>query len=195
MISPVKNLFIASQVRSGSTWVGERVAYFLERHCNQIAFGLTMESFRDLQVDSDAKQVNAIFDTLWCDPTGLATCKMQCASLSVIYRESLSSPEDEERFFGPKTAWIVLRRKDPLRQAVSLAAARKSTQHHHCGQAESGAAIEHDHEEINDALGAIKSYPMKTLLGKACWRLPASKPKARHKSRQLQAHWHIRWQR
>lgn len=155
MSHPIKNIFIASEVRSGSTWVGELIAYFLQQHTGHVAFGLTIESFRALNSESSAAQVCDIFDNLWRDASGLATCKLQCASLSVIYRESLISQAVRDRFFGPESVWIVLRRKDTLRQAVSLAAARKVNQYHHYEAADDETGVDLGALEANDALVAI----------------------------------------
>lgn len=155
MLPPVRNLFIASEVRSGSTWVAELLAYFLERHQLHDAFGLTRESFRELDTHSSAQDACGIFDALWRDATGLATAKLQCASLSLVYREAQHAPELMQRFFGPDSAWIVLRRRDTLRQAVSLAAARKSERYHHYGDAPADADVGVSAEATDDALGAI----------------------------------------
>ncbi len=155
MSHTIKNIFIASEVRSGSTWVGELIAYFLQQHTSHVAFGLTIESFRELNSESSATQVCDIFDSLWRDGSGLATCKLQCASLSVIFRESIASPAVRDRFFGPESVWIVLRRKDTLRQAVSLAAARKVNQYHHYEVAADDTGVDLGALEANDALGAI----------------------------------------
>ena len=155
MLPPVRNLFIASEVRSGSTWVGELLAYFLEQHGRQVAFGLTHETFRDLDETSTYQDACRLFDQMWRDPTGLATAKLQCASLSLVYREAQHSPELMSRFFGPDTAWIVLRRRDTLRQAVSLSAARRSERYHHYGDTQADADLGVGHEETDDALAAI----------------------------------------
>ena len=155
MLPPVRNLFIASEVRSGSTWVGELLAYFMAQHGMPVAFGLTQETFRELDQTSTAEQACRLFDALWRDPTGLATAKLQCASLSLVYREAQQSPELMRRFFGPDTAWIVLRRKDTLRQAVSLSAARQSQRYHHYGDAQAEADLGVGHEQTDDALAAI----------------------------------------
>lgn len=151
----MRNLFIASEVRSGSTWVGELLAYFLQEHGCQVAFGLTQETFRDLDESSTAQDACRLFDMLWRDPTGLATAKLQCASLSLVYREAQQCPELMSRFFGPDTAWIVLRRRDTLRQAVSLAAARRSERYHHYNDTQSDADLGVGHEDTDDALAAI----------------------------------------
>lgn len=155
MLPPVRNLFIASEVRSGSTWVGELLAYFLDRHGLHTAFGLTQETFREMDMTSTADEACRLFDALWRDTTGLATAKLQCASLSLIYREAQHSAELMRRFFGPETAWIVLRRRDTLRQAVSLSAARRSARYHHYGDTEADADLGIGHRDTDDALAAI----------------------------------------
>ncbi len=153
---PTRNLFIASEVRSGSTWLAELIAYFAEHHCARMAFGLSFEFFRHLNHHSTADDVCQQFDALWRDSGGLATGKLQCASLSIVCREALRSTAVRDRFFGEDTLWIVLRRQDRLRQAVSLAAARRTGQYHHYGPAAAQqVSLDIPPEEVNAALKAI----------------------------------------
>lgn len=156
MQGPTRNLFIASEVRSGSTWLAELIAYFAEHHCARMAFGLSFEFFRHLNHDSTAEDVCKEFDALWRDEGGLATGKLQCASLSIVCREAMRSTAVHDRFFGEDTLWIVLRRQDRLRQAVSLAAARRTGQYHHYGHAAAQhGALDIPPVEVNAALKAI----------------------------------------
>lgn len=126
---PTKTLFIASEVRSGSTWVAELLAYSLDKH-KVSAFGLTHEVFSGFCHTTTSDEVAAAFDALWRDASGVASAKIMCSSLSIICREAMNSPAVAERFFGPNVKWIVIHRENRISQAVSLAVARKTGRYH-----------------------------------------------------------------
>lgn len=56
-----------------------------------------------------------------------------CKALSVIHRNSDTDEDLKDCFFGPDAYWIVIRRRDRIAQAVSLAMARNSGLYHFYG--------------------------------------------------------------
>jgi Stf0 sulphotransferase len=123
-------LFLASAVRSGSTYIAEEVAYRLERDAGFQFFGLTRDSFSQLANGSTAADVLNIYGSLFLDRSGWATSKIHCSALSIITREARRDATVRKAFFGPMSRWIIVRRHDKVAQAVSLAMARKTGRWH-----------------------------------------------------------------
>jgi len=150
-------LFIASSVRSGSTYIAEEIAYRLQRDAGFQFFGLTKDAFSELTDHSTAGEIKAIYSGLFLDKSGWASSKIHCAGLSLITRESRRDAELHEAFFGAKARWIIVRRRNRISQAVSLAHARKSGAWHVYGESPPAAddAAEIAWKEVEDALRAI----------------------------------------
>jgi LPS sulfotransferase NodH/transposase-like protein len=120
-----KALIIASQVRSGSTFVAESIAYHFEGIFGDVLFDLTREHFAGLSDTSSHEQILTLFNSLYLGHQGWIATKIMCAALSVIVRESRKADSLNDAFFGPNTYWIIVRRRETVGQAVSLAYARE----------------------------------------------------------------------
>jgi transposase-like protein/LPS sulfotransferase NodH len=121
-----RTLIIASGVRSGSTFIAESIAYHFQAVAGMMLFGLTKEHFDDLNNRSRAPEILRRLGSLWKNAEGWAATKIMCGSLSVMTRESRRKSELRSALFGPDTYWIVVRRRDRIRRAVSLAFAKRS---------------------------------------------------------------------
>ena len=148
---------MASEVRSGSTFIAESIAYELNKNCGYEFWGLTHEKFSHLSGDSDPAEILSTLSGLYLDKCGFASSKVMCKALSIIHREANKSSEVREAFWGDNTYWIVVRRKDRIKQAISLAVARKSQTYHFYDNPDK--APDRDmtvsDKEISDALQAI----------------------------------------
>jgi hypothetical protein len=152
-----KCLFIASEVRCGSTFVAETIAYELNRSCGYGVWGLTKEQFSFVDKDTGADELMNAWSALHLDGCGFASSKLMCKALSFIYRRAQESDELREAFFGENAYWIVVRRQDRIEQAVSLALALKTNTFHHYGDPDAAKdkAAELTLEEMDWALKAV----------------------------------------
>ena len=151
-----KSLFIASEVRSGSTLTAEYIAYHFERVSQFMLFGLTKEPFGQLTAASTSDDVLNIYRSLYRDVSGFACAKIMVNSLSIITKRSHENEEIQRYFFGDEARWIVVRRRDRLKQAVSLAVASKSGRFHVYDSSETAAADEITMAEAQSALEKIE---------------------------------------
>jgi transposase-like protein len=117
---------MASGVRSGSTFIAESIAYHFHAASGMMLFDLTKEHLDGINNRSRAPEILSRLHSLWTNAEGWAATKIMCNSLSVMTRESLRKSELETALFGPSTYWIVVRRRDRIRRAVSLACAKRS---------------------------------------------------------------------
>ena len=153
-----KTLFLASPVRSGSTYIAEEIAYRLQRYGEFEFFDLTRDAFAGLTDSSTAAEIKEVYGKLFEDPrSGWSTTKIHCAGLSIITREARRDPELREAFFGANSRWIIVQRRNKIAQAVSLATARKSDVWHVYGDPESAGDqdVKVGVTEIQKALHAI----------------------------------------
>jgi LPS sulfotransferase NodH len=128
-----KYLFIASEVRSGSTYIAESLSYELDRNFGFAMWGLAKEKFSQLDEISTSENILMILNQLHLDKSGFSTSKLMCKALSVIHRAAQKSGDIRQAFFGNNCYWIVVRRRDRIKQAVSLAIARKTGNYHFYG--------------------------------------------------------------
>jgi hypothetical protein len=128
-----KSLFIASEVRCGSTFVAETIAYELHRSCGYGLWDLAKEKFSFVDANTNADEVLHAWSWLYLDSCGFVSSKLMCKALSFIYRRAQESDHLREAFFGENAFWIVVRRRDRIEQAVSLALALKTQTFHHYG--------------------------------------------------------------
>lgn len=150
------NLFIASDVRSGSTYAAESIAYTLNQEAGAQFWDLAQEKFSSLSSRSEAPDILDVYDELWVNEYGFKSAKIMCASLSIILNRSKQSAKLRRIFFGSRTYWIVVRRRNKIRQAVSLAFAKKSGLFHFYGQGEAqDAGIQVSDEEVMECFKAI----------------------------------------
>ena len=125
-----KSLFIASEVRCGSTFLAESIAYELNQNFGCHFWELAKEPFAYFDEATTAEQALATWRSLYLDASGFVTAKLMCKALSVLHRLARSSEAVREAFFGESAHWIVLRRSDRVEQAVSLALAKKTETYH-----------------------------------------------------------------
>jgi hypothetical protein len=153
-----KTLFLASEVRSGSTYIAESLAYYLEQQFGYSFYGLAKELFSCLDDSSSTEGVLKIYSALFLDKSGWSSSKLMCSSLSIIVRESRRSVAVRSAFFGDETFWIIVRRRDKIKQAVSLAMARKTGLYHYYGDGDESpdSKCQVNKQEIQDALRAIE---------------------------------------
>ena len=126
-----KSLFIASEVRCGSTFVAETVAYELNKSCGFELWDLGHERFSFVGENTSADEILKVWSMLYCDRSGFVGAKLMSKALSFIYNRALDCDELREAFFGDDAYWIVVRRQDRIEQAVSLALALKTGTFHH----------------------------------------------------------------
>jgi hypothetical protein len=151
-------LFLASEVRCCSTFVAESIAYELHEYFGLEMWDLARETFGDIDDDTDSGEWLSRWRGLFLDPaSGFVASKFMCRSLSFLHRVAARTPAVSEAFFGPNAYWIVLRRRDRLEQAVSLAAARKSGAFHHYGDPDQAGDrdVELTLEEMDAALKSV----------------------------------------
>jgi LPS sulfotransferase NodH/transposase-like protein len=125
-----KALIIASEVRSGSTFVAESIAYHFHEIFDDVLFGLTKEDFAGLRHTSSHTEILTKFNSLYSGHQGWIATKIMCAALSVIVREARKDESTKDAFFGSNAHWIILRRRNRVSQAVSLAYAKKTGDWH-----------------------------------------------------------------
>lgn len=125
-----KALIIASEVRSGSTFVAESIAYHFDEIFGNVLFDLTREHFAHLSHRSSHAEILTKFNSLYLGHQGWVASKIMCASLSIMVREARKAEALRETLFGQHVHWIIVRRRMRARQAVSLAYARKTGDWH-----------------------------------------------------------------
>jgi len=125
-----KSLFIASEVRCGSTFIAETLAYELNQNFGFELWDLAHERFSHLHDGSTPEDALETWRELYLDGSGFVSSKIMCKALSVLHRLARESEAVREAFFGEDAHWIVLRRNDRIEQAVSLALASKTKTYH-----------------------------------------------------------------
>ena len=150
-----KTLFIASEVRSGSTFVAETLAYELHAALGYDLWQLSHEPFQELTESSTPDEVLSLLARLHLDASGFAAAKILCRQMALLWRLASASPAVRTAFFGPRAYWVVVRRADRVDQAVSLAAARKSGVFHHYDDPPTPPEVSLELDEIEAALKAI----------------------------------------
>ena len=126
-----KSLFIASEVRCGSTFLAESLAYELNQNFGFHLWDLSKEHFSHFDENTTPEQALATWGALYLDGSGFVAAKLMCKALSVLHRLARRSEAVRDAFFGENAHWIVQRRSDRVEQAVSLALARKTQTFHY----------------------------------------------------------------
>lgn len=151
------NLFIASEVRSGSTYIAESLAYSFSDSFKMDFWDAGKELFNLINDSTDSSQIGSILSSLGQNGVGIKCSKIMCGSLSIICREVKKNPDLYDEFFGEKACWIIIRRRNKIKQAVSLATAIASDTWHFYGDPDTSpdnkASI--TNESIYDALKMI----------------------------------------
>lgn len=148
---------MASEVRSGSTFIAEAVAYSLERDFGFKFFQLAEERLNFITQESSQSEVLTTLESLYLDSSGFACTKIMCAALSLICDRTRFSKHLSDLVFGTKTIWLIVRRRKKIRQAVSLAYSRQSGVYHYYDKINPSEDeyISVSNHDINIALGAI----------------------------------------
>jgi hypothetical protein len=149
-----KRIFLASEARCGSTYLAEKIAYSVFDSYGIELWDLAQEHFSSINFRSKIDDIRHIASNLWTNKLGYQCCKIMCPQISIITKVAKTNPDLKEIFFGSTTKWIILRRKDRIRQAASLAHAQKTGQFHvyDCSQSK---ASDMSHEEIRTALDSV----------------------------------------
>lgn len=126
----MKYLFLASEVRSGSTLGAALIANYYSKTVGSEFFDLTRERFNQISIASTAEDMRQVCDLSHVDRSGIRCSKIMVEQISLARKFAETDPHLEERFFGDETRWIVIRRKNRIRQAVSLAFAKKDGRFH-----------------------------------------------------------------
>lgn len=147
--------FLASEVRSGSTYIAELISYSLNASFGYELWDLASEHLRNLNDYSTAADVHARISSLWLSPQNIRSSKVMCAALSVISRWTRRNPELKQRVFGDSAKWIIVRRRDKIRQAVSLAVARQSGVFHNYDSSAADDEVSVSMKDVEDALSAV----------------------------------------
>jgi hypothetical protein len=152
-----KCLFIASEVRCGSTFVAETIAYELKKAFDFELWDLAKERFSYLDENSTPEQALETRAWLHYDISGFAAAKIMCKGLSHLHRLAQISSKVREAFFSDRIYWIIVRRRDRIAQATSLALARQTQMFHYYGDPELAAdnAVELTLGEVDAALKAV----------------------------------------
>lgn len=150
-------LFILSEARSGSTYVAEVIAYSLFETFGIEFWDLAKEPFNHLTDASKANDATIVLDHLFLNQAGIRCAKLLCGQMSIINREAQADPILHQRLFGPSNFWLVVRRRNPVAQAVSLAHARASGIYHAFDHAldQPKAVNAVTYDDVYDALKAI----------------------------------------
>lgn len=128
-MSSIRNVFIASEVRSGSTYLAESIAYTLFKLNEWNLWDLTKEHFSSLNQTTTPSDLLQLLNSLYTDSSGFRTAKIMVSSLSVICAQSHIDSVDDA-FFGDQSYWIILLRENLIRQAISLSFARQTGIYH-----------------------------------------------------------------
>jgi hypothetical protein len=126
----MRTLFLASEVRSGSTYIAELIAYNLAAKFGGSIWGLTKEPLQPLSGNADPAHVRRLLAELPVSHAGLRAGMIKRTHFEWIEALSQEDPEFEQIFFGPDTYWILVNRRDVLAQAVSLNCAICSDTYH-----------------------------------------------------------------
>jgi hypothetical protein len=127
----IRNLFIASEVRSGSTFIAESLAYSFSNSYGVDFWNLSMEFFNSLSNGSGPADIYKILGGIGANQKGMRCAKLMCGALSIISRETKENESLRNFFFGESTCWIIIRRRNKIKQAVSLATALSSRNWHY----------------------------------------------------------------
>ena len=151
----VRNFFLLSEVRSGSTYAAELIAYnFGDQHGSEW-WGLAHEPFQQLTEEATGADLRAALGAIAVTPGGVRPAMIKCAHLETIDVIVDRDPDLRDEFFGPRGHWLVLRRGDLLAQAVSLHCALCSGSFHDYAAVPSCTPCRGTIPEVLDALSMI----------------------------------------
>lgn len=128
---PVKALFMASEVRSGSTYIAETISYSLFQSYGIECWDLALEKFSALAEDRRPALAKSILTGIFISQGGFRCAKLMVKDIVGLLNAVDEDPSLAESFLSDECAWIIVRRRNKFRQAVSLAYAQTSRVYHH----------------------------------------------------------------
>lgn len=135
--------------------MAELLSYTLDASGGGEAWELTKEQFRHFNDRSTPADVAESISALWLSPQAIRSAKVMCSALSVLIRCARADNALHDLAFGSRAKWIVVRRRNRIRQAVSLAMARKTNQYHVYAPVEDERPVDVSLQEIEAALRAV----------------------------------------
>jgi LPS sulfotransferase NodH len=148
-------LFMASEVRCGSTYVAELISYSLNASLGFEVWDLAKELLRNVDDSCSPLDIRTEVSALWLSPHNIRSSKLMCPQLSIMTRCARVDRSLEELVFGKDARWIIVRRRNKIRQAVSLAVARKSGVYHSYEHDKAQGSGEASAADVEDALRAV----------------------------------------
>jgi len=138
--------------------VAECLAYHLDHQFGYSLYALANEYFARLNDTSTEADVMEIYSSLYRDKSGWTSSKAMCGSLSILVREARRSAKVNSAFFGTSAFWIIVRRRDKVKQAASLALARAAGFYHYYGDVTVSPDQAHQISvrQLEDALRAVE---------------------------------------
>lgn len=151
-----KALFILSDVRCGSTYASELIAYNASHYHGMELWALPKEPFQATTDHTSPAELVSAFDGLWVNPHGWRSGMIKCAHLSIINKLSAEYGALQERFFGSSAFWVVIRRDDVFARAVSLAYALHTGRFHEYENNDNSAGSPGiSHDQIRESLKMV----------------------------------------
>lgn len=151
-----KALFVLSDVRCGSTYASELIAYNASQYHGMELWALPKEPFQAITNHTSPAELVSAFDSLWVNPHGWRSGMIKCAHLSIINKLSAESDALQERFFGSSAFWVVIRRDDVFARAVSLAYALHTGRFHEYENNDNSTGSPGiSHEQIRECLKMV----------------------------------------
>ncbi len=146
---------MASEVRSGSTYAAELLAYAFADIKNLNFWDLTRETLSHISHTSTSEEILAELQAIWVNEAGFRSSKIMCAQLSILCREARKNPSLSRMLFDDDAYWLIVRRRDRIPQAVSLAFARNDGIFHAYSAEASATPPYVAMSDIDNALKAI----------------------------------------
>jgi LPS sulfotransferase NodH len=153
----MKALWMAAEVRSGSTYIAETLAYSFSASFGIDCWALARENFAPLNEDSRPETVRALLGQLYINQAGFRSSKLMVKDMGALFRAADAGPALRDEFFVDDCAWIVVRRRNKVRQAVSAALAAASGTYHYYGGSgpDPDSAVDLPMELVREAMVAI----------------------------------------
>jgi LPS sulfotransferase NodH len=129
----MKALWMAAEVRSGSTFIAETLAYSFSESFGVECWTLAQENFAPLNDDSRPEIARALLENIPDNQVGFRSSKLMVKDLGALFRAMDADIALREEFFADDCGWIVVRRRNKVRQAVSAALAAASGSYHYYG--------------------------------------------------------------
>ena len=148
------NLFLATEVRSGSTYICELIIELWKQSFNVDFSDLYTPAFRDCE-DSNNDQLIDIFENIKENNVGWKSSKIYTPELFHLLKRSSNCDELKEHLFGDKSYWIICTRTNVFAQAVSIAYAKKKSEWHVYDKDHKSKDIPITNQEILEAYKSV----------------------------------------